>query len=389
MKTQLLKVSALIIISLVLIQCKNSNDSNVDNLPSPNVRPLEENTNTDENSSNQSETVEIGGLDWTSRNLNVSTFKNGDTIFHAKTNKDWERAGKLHIPAYCYYDNNSSNGNIYGKLYNWYAVMDERGLAPEGYFIPSDNEFWVSLGHYKMYQHSDNERSAQASSKLKSRGSGAFQALLGGYRNELGNFSDMNEAGRWWSSENFWNKTLNGTKASLLPSELYIDDTFVSGPGAGVYDAGCGYSIRCVKGESNRTTKIPVLESEYIEVDKNGKPRNGVVTFYSSMGNVSKTFVNGIENGERLSFSPYGDLLSKETYKKGQLNGLSIYYHDSHWKHKTHEGKYVNGKKEGEWIYYDWVAKPELAEKFEMSITYREYYKNNEKINKIYENGFQ
>ncbi|MGH2666751.1 FISUMP domain-containing protein [Flavobacterium sp.] len=384
MKTYLLKVSALIIITSLFINCKNSNDNTIDE-PFQKPRPVVESTAFDGNSTNSSETVQIGGLDWTSRNLDVSTFKNGDTIFHAKTNKDWERAGKLHLPAYCYYDNNPSNGTAYGKLYNWYAVMDERGLAPEGYFIPSDNEFWVLLGYYNMYQHSSNEKSAMASQKLKSKDSDSFHALLGGYRSEAGGFHDMNEAGRWWSSENFWNKTLNGTKSNLFPSELHIDNTFVSGPGAGVYDAGCGYSIRCVKGESKRTTKIPVLESEYIEVDKNGKPRNGAVTFYSNMGNVSKTFVNGVENGERLSFSPYSDLISKEMFKNGQLNGLSIYYHDSHWKHKTHEGKYVNGKKEGEWIYYDWVAKPELAEKFEMRITHREYYKNNEMTNKIYE----
>lgn len=384
MKNFTLKASSLIILTILLFNCKNNNE-NIDNLPSPNVRPLEESSNSDENSSNQPETVEIGGLEWTSRNLDVNTFKNGDTIFHAKTNKEWERAGKLHLPAYCYYDNNPLNGDIYGKLYNWYAVMDERGLAPEGYFIPSDNEFWVLLGHYKMYQHSDNERSAQASLKLQTRGSGSFQAILGGYRMETGGFAKIDEAGHWWSSENFWKKNLNGSEIKIQPSELYMDDTFVSGPGAGVYDAGCGYSIRCVKGESMRTTKIPVLENEHIEVDKSGKPRNGVVTFYSSVGNVSKTFVNGVENGERLSFSPYGDLLSKETYKKAQLNGLSIYYHDSHWKHKTHEGNYVNGKKEGEWIYYDWIAKPELAEKFEMRITKREYYKSNEMINKVYE----
>lgn len=385
MKKYTLKLSALIIISFLFFSCKNDSDNN-DKIASPDAKPLVENPNNN-NLSNQSETVEISGLEWTTKNLDVSTFRNGDTIFHAKTDKDWERAGKLHIPAYCYYENNSSNGNIYGKLYNWYAVMDERGLAPEGYYIPNDDEFWILLNHNGMYQHSNSSIKMQAALKLQSKSSGSFQALLGGIRYEHGGFSGINKTCSWWSSENFWNKKLNSTTEKINPSDLSIDENFAMGPGAGMLDAGCGFSVRCIKGNINRTTKIPVLESEYIEVDKNGIPKNGVWTIRSPHGSVlnSKTFVNGIENGVRFSYDNYGYLISEEVYKGGQLNGLSIYYNGSRWKHKTHEGNYVNGKKEGEWIFYDWLAKPELAEKWEMSISRRIYYKNDEMIKKVEE----
>jgi uncharacterized protein (TIGR02145 family) len=57
-----------------------------------------------------------------------------------KTNEEWMKAGENKQPAWCYYDNDPKNGKKYGKLYNWYAVSDPRGLAPEGWHIPSRQE---------------------------------------------------------------------------------------------------------------------------------------------------------------------------------------------------------------------------------------------------------
>ena len=72
-----------------------------------------------------------------SKNLNVSRFRNGEIIFEAKTIEEWEKAGENKTPAWCYYNNNPTNGAKYGKLYNWYAVNDIRALAPKGWHIPS------------------------------------------------------------------------------------------------------------------------------------------------------------------------------------------------------------------------------------------------------------
>jgi uncharacterized protein (TIGR02145 family) len=96
---------------------------------------------------NYSQTVTIGTQVWATKNLDVSTFRNGDPIPQAKTNAEWAAAGKNEQPAWCYYDNNSANGTKYGKLYNWYAVNDRRGLAPVGYHIPTDAE-WRKLSDY-------------------------------------------------------------------------------------------------------------------------------------------------------------------------------------------------------------------------------------------------
>lgn len=77
------------------------------------------------------EEVIIGDQVWMASNLDVDTFRNGDPIPHAKTDEDWELAGANGEPAWCYYGNNPGNSEEFGKLYNWYAVNDPRGLAPE------------------------------------------------------------------------------------------------------------------------------------------------------------------------------------------------------------------------------------------------------------------
>jgi uncharacterized protein (TIGR02145 family) len=91
-------------------------------------------------------TVTIGDQLWMAKNLNVDEFHNGDLIPHAHTAEEWQRAGENEQPAWCYYNNDPANGKIYGKLYNWYAVNDRRGLAPEGYRIPSNEDFIILLG---------------------------------------------------------------------------------------------------------------------------------------------------------------------------------------------------------------------------------------------------
>ena len=93
------------------------------------------------------QTVTIGTQVWMTKNLDLATFRNGDPIPEAKTDEEWEKAGENKQPAWCYYDNDPANGAKYGKLYNWYAVIDSRGLAPVGYHIPSDAD-WTKLNDF-------------------------------------------------------------------------------------------------------------------------------------------------------------------------------------------------------------------------------------------------
>ncbi|RYD87329.1 MAG: DUF4189 domain-containing protein, partial [Sphingobacteriales bacterium] len=86
--------------------------------------------------------VKIGNQVWKNRNLEVSRFRNGDAIPQAKTEEEWKRLSDVeHKPAWCYYAFDEANGKKYGKLYNWFAVTDARGLAPSGWHVPSKSEF--------------------------------------------------------------------------------------------------------------------------------------------------------------------------------------------------------------------------------------------------------
>jgi uncharacterized protein (TIGR02145 family) len=146
--------------------------------------------------------LRIGTQVWAVANLNVSTFRNGDTIPEAKTNKDWEKAGETGKPAWCNYNNDPASGLKYGKLYNWYAVNDPRGLAPVGCTLSSDAD-WATLTYNLKGQ-------GAAGNKLKSNSGwsdgnngtneSGFTALPGGYRLENGAFVNLGTISTWWSS---------------------------------------------------------------------------------------------------------------------------------------------------------------------------------------------
>jgi uncharacterized protein (TIGR02145 family) len=94
--------------------------------------------------------VKIGKTYWADHNLNTSTFSNGDSLTRAKNSEEWEDLFKQGIPAYCSAYYNSKNDSIYGKVYNWWAVVDYRGLAPEGFMIPSVQD-WMGLKAHLNY----------------------------------------------------------------------------------------------------------------------------------------------------------------------------------------------------------------------------------------------
>lgn len=79
----------------------------------------------------------IGTQKWQRRNLDVSIYRNGDIIPYVKDQTTWNN---LTTGAWCWYNNDPELGKIYGKLYNWYAVNDARGLAPEGWRIPTNTD---------------------------------------------------------------------------------------------------------------------------------------------------------------------------------------------------------------------------------------------------------
>ena len=147
-------------------------------------------------------TLIIGTQIWAEANLNVSTFRNGDTIPEAKTNTEWVAAGDAGKPAWCYYNNDPAIGKKYGKLYNWFALNDPRGLAPAGWNLSTDAD-WARLVNYLGGP-------GNAGSKLKSTSGWnegtigtndtGFAGFPGGNRVENGIFQNIGSIGIWWST---------------------------------------------------------------------------------------------------------------------------------------------------------------------------------------------
>jgi uncharacterized protein (TIGR02145 family) len=146
--------------------------------------------------------VVIGTQTWTKCNLDVSTYANGDPIPEVTDPAVWSG---LTTGAWCYFNNDPANNAIYGKMYNWYAVTDPRGLAPLGYHIPTDAE-WTTLTTYLGGD-------GVAGGKMKETGlchwltpndyatnTSNFTGLPGGNRGFTGTFNAISIVGAWWSS---------------------------------------------------------------------------------------------------------------------------------------------------------------------------------------------
>jgi len=189
--------------------------------------------------------ITIGTQKWMPRNLNVTHYRNGDVIPQVKNANQW---AALTTGAWCYNNNDPANGAIYGKLYNWYAVHDPRGLAPIGWHIPSDSE-WTVLS---LLLGGDDI----AGGKLKDTGtfeagtglwlapntgatnSSGFTGLPGGHRDPTtGAFFHINMVGHWWSSTQ-----VDATNARMRT--VVWSDNYIAGP---YHDMHYGFSVRCLK----------------------------------------------------------------------------------------------------------------------------------------------
>lgn len=191
--------------------------------------------------------VRIGTQVWLTKNLNVTRYRNGDRIPQVKDPTKWSN---LTTGAWCWYNNDSATyAATYGRLYNWYAVNDPRGLAPTGWHVPSDAE-WTTLSTFLGGE-------AAAGGKMKTTGtieagtglwfapnqgatnSSRFAGLPGGNRFSNGPFLFIGAYGYWWSStenERFstsaWNRSLYYEVGSIR---------------RGFSTKHHGFSVRCVR----------------------------------------------------------------------------------------------------------------------------------------------
>ncbi len=147
------------------------------------------------------ETVLIGNDEWMTENISVEKFNNGDLIPEAKSDEEWLKAGQNKSPAWCYQNNDEKNGKKYGVLYNYYTVLDPRGIIPDGFHLATDME-WSNLI-------SAAGGLENAAIKLKdpdfwgektNKNSVGFNARPGGLRIFDGGFSNFNRSVYFWTS---------------------------------------------------------------------------------------------------------------------------------------------------------------------------------------------
>jgi len=193
-------------------------------------------------SENKLSSVQIGTQIWMDKNLDVSTYRNGDLIPQVKDATAW---AALTTGAWCYYENDSAGySNLgYGKLYNWYAVNDTRGLAPLGWHIPTDVEWGTletTLGGNSV---AGGKMKSPGTLKWASPNTGAdnpsgFLGYPGGARGSNGTFGGVGMTGNWWSSYDFVS----------YPNGLVYQLDYNGGGGALLPANKCsGHSVRCVK----------------------------------------------------------------------------------------------------------------------------------------------
>ena len=187
------------------------------------------------------ETVEIGEQCWFAENLRAENYENGDAIPASLSDAEW---ASTNTGAMAVYDENMANLELYGRLYNWYAVDDSRGLCPVGWHVPSDEEWTVmtdELGGVSVAGGKMKETYGWSNDGNGTNSSG-FSGLPAGLRNGGGSFSpgDIGNIVYFWSSTEdglsepnvFWNRALY-SNSSLC--------------GKNTHSATFGFSVRCLK----------------------------------------------------------------------------------------------------------------------------------------------
>jgi uncharacterized protein (TIGR02145 family) len=162
------------------------------------------------NGINYSSVVYGNGQEWMIENLRTDKYSNGDFIQNVTNEIDWIN---LTTGSWTYYLNDSLLDNPFGKLYNWYAVNDQRNICPINWHVPSDYE-WTSLIQYlDPNANSETDNVNFVGGKMKTIGTqfwespnlnasneSLFSGLPGGIRSSSGNFDYLGTYGYWWTS---------------------------------------------------------------------------------------------------------------------------------------------------------------------------------------------
>lgn len=211
--------------------------------------------------------VRIGTQQWMTQNLNVFTFSNGDTLPQALSLEEWENAYANKKAMWCYPNFDTTSTNKSTKLYNWFALQDERGLAPNGWHISTEEDWkklqqfagptigqtikstngWNDFEQQVLCPHSVSEDSINSCNLCKGTGFVSSGLKSGNGTNQLGfnavplsYLSDKHFLGAG-DQLAYWMKTNTNEKAIIIhhfSSELHLHELPLKAQ---------GFAIRCLK----------------------------------------------------------------------------------------------------------------------------------------------
>jgi uncharacterized protein (TIGR02145 family) len=212
---------------------------------------------------NEYKTIEIGNQTWMAENLRTTKYNDGSSVPAVNDNSTWFN---LTTDAYCWYDNDITKKEIYGALYNWYAV-NRGNLCPAGWHVPTDQE-WTVLSAYLGGE-------SVAGGKLKETGTAhwnpntgatnesGFTALPGGMRGNGGVFFDLGYyGGYWWSATENWCRLIY-CRSTDISSLTDMNTT--------------GFSVRCVMGDPEPVVLPTVTTTAPYNVSTTGANSGGLV----------------------------------------------------------------------------------------------------------------
>ena len=268
--------------------------------------------------------VIIGTQEWQKENLNVSKYADGTVIPQVTDLNTWLN---MLTGAWCYYNNNSVNGPVYGKLYNWYAVMGiydtaslnnpllRKKIAPAGWEVPTDAE-WTTLTDYLGGESIAGGKMRESGSlhwlspNTGASNSSGFSALPGGLRQDFRFFDGMTADGYWWSISEFdtttaWCRYLVWVSVDIMR----FSDTKIS-----------GFSVRCLKNSAlnnqsfntNSFNIFPNPAKEQITIDL-GTNSNSIGGSYKIVNTLGQEVLKGVLNSQQ------------NTVQLASLKGQGIY----------------------------------------------------------------
>lgn len=203
-------------------------------------------------SGNIYKTVKIGSQIWMAENLRTEKFNNGDLIEQITSNRYWQEVSVFALddttleeiwPVMTYYNSDKQKNNA---LYNWYVVVDDRGVCPQGWHIPSTEEFDELIEYLGGMEKASTKLKSTASWKINGTNSSGFNALAVGGRVGTGEFDGKNEYSGFWTDAVIEERFEVSNQLNLSGSTFILGskntDTEIRG---NFFNA--GNSVRCIK----------------------------------------------------------------------------------------------------------------------------------------------